>query len=260
MSLYDEIIEDIDKKQYEKAGRSMELLLKETLEEYKHLLGKAYSFNHILEVYYYDYFIGKGKNIEHTPINISAYYRLDGFLKMELSRYADAAGAYETALLWNPVDLDSLLQLGELYKRLGRKEKCLSITKQLYPYCCTRAALSRYYRNLGYYFLESYQPDSAAALYIYSNIFYKSRQADKELAYLEKALKRPVPDLSIQELQAALKKEAVPIGPHPDTLGITYRAGQLELEKGNKDNARDCFTMVYDLTLDEEIKELLSQL
>lgn len=57
-----------------------------------------------------------------------------------------------------------------------------------------------------------------------------------------------------------LKKEDIPIGPHPDTLGITYRAGQLELLKGCRDNARDCFAMVYDLTLEEEIKELLAQL
>lgn len=114
--------------------------------------------------------------------------------------------------------------------------------------------------KLGYYYLEAYQPGLAAALYSYSNIFYKSTQADKELAFLEEALKRPVPKLSVKELQEQLKKENIPTGPHPDTLGITYRAGQLELLKGCRDNARDCFTMVYDLTLEEEIKELLAQL
>lgn len=260
MDLYEEIKELVSSKNYCLADKKMTDLISSIQNTYQKKQDTYFSFNHILEVYYYDYFINQGKEILHTDINLSAYYRLSGFLKMELQDFKASANAYETALRWNPVDLDSLLQLGELYKTLGKLEECKEITYRAYNYCCTRATLSRYYRNLGFYYLETYQPDIATALYQYSNIYYPSKQAENELTYLEKALNRPTPDQSIKELQSILANANIPVGPNSDTLGITYRVGQLELEKGNQENAKDCFTMVYDLTLDSEVKSFLERL
>jgi len=260
MELYEEIKELVNKKEFILADEKMSYLLSMLTPKYKELIGKQFSFNHILEVYYYDYFLNHKEDISHTDINLNAYYRLFGFLKMQLNNLEEAVKAYEIAVSWNPVDLDSMLQLGELYKSLGNLNACKKITDRAYNFCCTRATLARYYRNLGFYYLEKYQPQIATALYQYSNIYSSSKQADNELYYLEKALKSPTPNLSIQDMQAILAKENIPVGPNSDTIGITYRVGQLELEKGNKDNARDCFTMVYDLTLDDEVNSILQRL
>lgn len=260
MNLYEEIKECINKKDYAPADEKMTTLLALTLPAYVKKKGTCFSFNHILDAYYYDYFIGKGKEIQYNDVNLSAFYRLQGFIKMQRNQYKEACSAYESALEWNPVDLDALLQLGELYKTMENIDACKEITMTAYNYCCTRATLARFYRNLGFFYLESYKPDLATALYQYSNIFYPSKQAENELVYLEKALKRETPKSSVKEMQDFILSEGLPIGPNADTIGITYRVGQLELEKGNIDNAKDCFTMVYDLTLDEEVKMCLEKL
>lgn len=248
----------VEKKEYNSAKDNMKLLLEKLENELNEKKGTYFSFNHILEAYEYQYFKETNK-INHTDINISAFYRFYGFILMNLNEIGPAITAYELALDWNPVDLDSLFQISELYKRSGDLKNTKQITFQLYNYCCTRATLAHFYRNLGFYYLESYKPQIAIPLYIYSNIFYETKQAHSELEYLEKALKKPNKNYTLKELQTILKQEQIPIGPNPDTIGIAFRVGQLEMEAGNISNAFDCFSMVYDLTYDEEAKMLLEK-
>lgn len=251
----------VEKGEYQKAKDAMERVLQTIETALSEKRNHIYSFNHILEVYYFRFFKNGGQEeISYAPFNIGALYRFYGYIFIRLEKYKKAVQAYETALDWNPVDLDSLFQLSELYKKTGDLKRTWEITLAAYPYCCSRATMAHFYRNLGFYYLESYQPDNAFPLYLYSNIFFPSESAKRDLAYLEKALKRPSPDLSIAEIQAALKKNKIPAGPNPDTVGITFRTGQLELENKRYETAKDCFSLVYDLTLDEEAGKALEQI
>lgn len=243
--------------QFDAAKAKLLPLLNGLEEHLKTMEGRAFHFNHIIESYYYDYFIAKGTNFDYLDENIDTGYRLLGFLETELSHYTNAICSYKKALIWNPADLDSMLSLGELYKKKQRPEDCLQISRRAYPFCCTRATLARFYRNMGYYYLESSKPEVSAALYLYSRLYYPSRQADTELAYLEAALKKKLDEHSTQELQQILMQEQIPLGPNPDTVAITYRVGLEELSAGRMQNARDCLSMVYDVTGDEEAGKLL---
>lgn len=255
---FEQIKQLVEKKENKSAKENMKLLL-ETLEmEFNEKKGTYFSFNHILEAYEYQYFKSPSI-INHTDINISAFYRFYGFILMNLNEIGAAITAYEIALDWNPVDLDSLFQISELYKRSGDLKNTKRITFELFNYCCTRATLAHFYRNLGFYYLESYKPQIAIPLYIYSNIYFETKQAHSELDYLEKALKKPIKKYTLKELQTILELEQIPIGPNPDTVGIAFRVGELELEAGNISNAYDCFSMVYDLTHDKEAKILLEK-
>lgn len=249
MAGYEEIRDLASRHDYTAADAKMSRLLTALMEDYGPLIGKQFSFNHILEVYYYDYFLNSQKQaIQHTRVNLNAHYRLYGDIKLQMQLFEEAQAAYKSALDWNPVDLDSMFSLAELYKRQNQPEECRGITLAAYNYCCTRATLSRYYRNLGFYYLENYQPEIATALYLCSNLCYPSIQADQELLYLEEALQRPTPDLTFDELKTIFQKEDIPAGPNTNTVALTYQVGRLELEKGNIDNAKDCFSMVQDVT------------
>ncbi len=257
---FEEIKKLVEKQNYTEAADRMELFMAEVEHAYKEQKGDAFSFNHILEVYQYEYFKKPQTSPVYTDLNISAFYRFYGFVLMHLHLFMDAIEAYENALSWNPVDLDALLQLVELYKRTKQPEKVKEYSFLCYDLCCTRATLAHFYRGLGFYYLEKQKPDIAIPLYIYSNIYYETKQANHELDYLEKALNQPIKKYTIPQLQEILKANQIPIGPNADTIGIAYRVGQLELETGNMENARDCFTMVYDLTMDLEVKEILEKL
>lgn len=249
------------KESYAEAEASMKSVLKKIEKALSDEKEQLFSFNHILEAYYFRFFKNQGeKEIHYAPFNIGAFYRFYGYLLIRLENYKDAITAYETALDWNPVDLDSLFQLSELYKKTKDLKNTKEITLKAYNYCCSRATMAHFYRNLGFYYLESYQPEVATALYIYSTIFAPSESAKRDLEYLEKALKRPTPDLSVAEMQKILEENKIPTGPNPDTVGITFRTGQLELENKHYETARDCFMLVYDLTLDKETKNILESL
>lgn len=257
---FEEIKKLVEKQNYIEASDQLELFLEEIEKDYQTQKGLSFSFNHILEVYEYEYFKKSQTQITHTDLNISAFYRFYGFVLMRLNLFTDAIKAYQNALEWNPVDLDALLQLVELYKRTEQLEKVKEYSFLCYDLCCTRATLAHFYRGLGFYYLEKQKADIAIALYTYSNIYFETKQAKEELGYLEQALKQPVKNYTIKQLQEILKQNQIPVGPNADTIGITYRVGQLELEAGNIENAKDCFAMVYDITMDKEVKELLEKL
>lgn len=255
----EEIQQAIREKDDAGALKKLDALLVVYAKKYQPLLGFAFSFQHILESYFYDYFFKKNGRYSYTEEPIVSLYHLKGSLELKLCHFNKAKIAYEKALAWNPVDLDAMFQLAELYKRQKDPDVCKAYALQSYPFCCTRASMSRYYRNLGFYYLETKQPEIAAALYQYSNIFYSSKQAEGELDYLKKA-GFPVENQPLQKLQSLLAAQDIPLGPNPDTLGIAYRVGCLEKEAGRADTARECLTMVYDLTRDEETLTLLKEL
>lgn len=220
--------------------------------------GKYLSFNHTLETYYYAYFCKDVSKLNYTEYNINAMYRLLGFALMKVGRNDEAIMAYNRGLDWNPVDLDTLLQLGELYKATGNIKSLRKVSFEAYNFCCSRATMARFYRNLGYYYLESLKPEIARALYSYSNIYFETENAHNELNFIKESLKDNT-EYNLGQLQEIIKKEDIPLGPNSDTLGITFRVGQIEMDNGNYQNAADCFAMVYDLSCDEEVKVLMEE-
>lgn len=247
----------VEQEHYSKAIPIIKAIIDTVSSKYVGQEVRYYSFNHILETYYYAYFFKDVSKLNYTEENINSYYRLYGFALMKVNRLDEAIMAYNAGLDWNPVDLETLMQLGELYKLSKNFKSLRKVSNESYKLCCTRATLARYYRNLGYYYLESYKPEVARALYTYSNIYFETENAKTEISFLDKAQPQYAKEMSVKELQAIIQQEGIPLGPDSNTLGITFRVGQIELDNGNYQNAADCMAMVYDLTEDDEAKQLM---
>ncbi|MGN0320457.1 MAG: hypothetical protein ACI4D1_06055, partial [Lachnospira sp.] len=181
------------------------------------------SLNHVMEYYVYACYFEPEADVKCTEIPVGEYYRTYGELCLRLSKFHRAEDAYRKAICWNPVDLDSYLGLAECYKNLNMLSRYLDITRQAYRFCCTRATMARYYRNMGFYFVAKYQTEAARVCYTYSNIYYKTENADNELKYLEDALKDRTPEYSIRDMQKILEEQDVEPGPDSKTIGIIYR-------------------------------------
>ena len=100
----------------------------------------------------------------------------------------------------------------------------------------------------------------ASAWYIYSNIYYKTDNADAELSYIEQALNQETPKLSVKEMQKMFDDEGIEPGPSSDTIGVIYRVGQIMMESQDYQLAKDCFSIVYDITQEEQLEKLLEEL
>lgn len=218
------------------------------------------SLNHIMEYYIYATYFKPEEKVLVSQKPYGRYFREYGDLCVAKERYKAAEAAYKDAICWNPVDLDSILALAECYKHLNMMERYLIVTKEAYRYCCTRATMARYYRNMGFYYVSKYQPEVARCCYIYSNIYFHTDNADSELKYLEDALKDNTPDMSIPQMQKILVDNGIEPGPDPDTIGIVYRVGELMMEDNEYALTKDCFSIVYDITREEQLGKMLDEL
>ena len=54
--------------------------------------------------------------------------------------------------------------------------------------------------------------------------------------------------------------EGIEPGPSSDTIGVIYRVGQIMMESQDYRLAKDCFSIVYDITQEEQLEKLLEEL
>lgn len=221
--------------------------------------GEWHSFGHISEAYYYEYFFGGG-DYEEAPLDMSGIWRLFGSHLDRQGQTEDAKKAFERVLQWNPADSESLLALAEIYRKSEDLEMYRELTDEFYDFCNTRALLARYYRNLGYYYLEVYQPELAEALYLYSELYFPTEHARRELAFLGEALKRETPAYTKEQLCGKLSEYEIPLEASRETLALTLQAAKDCEASGRYREAGECYRMIYDLTEDPEIEEILKHL
>jgi len=244
-----------------KAKATMESILATVEGSYEENDDRIYmSFNHIMEMYIYSFYYKPTKEVKSADIEYNELYRTYGFILAHLEEYEAAIIAHEKAMKWNPVDLDSILSLCEVYKRNNDLHNFLKTTKKAYRYCCTRATMARFYRNVAFYYVEKYKPEVARALYAYSNIYFKTENADKELEYIERSTDSKTSEYDLATLQHILNEYDIEPGPDSTTIGIIYRVGQLMMEEGDNVKAKDCFSVVFDITQDAEVGELIEKL
>lgn len=219
----------------------------------------CFSPNHLLEVYLYEYKV-QGEKFEILDWKIHLIYRELAERYTKKDDLAMALSYYEKALDFNPVDVELIYGLAHLYRNSGNFDMLYQTAVRMYPFCYSRSDMSKYYRLLGMFFLETYQPELAEALYEYSEYYYPNDAAYKEIEFLEKALKRKHRAREISELQEILKKNSIPVFPRQETLGLLYKTAQLELGRDNTEYARFLFIFLYQLTGDEEVEEILNRL
>ncbi len=217
-----------------------------------------FSPNHLLELYLYQYYIGS-EGFEITDMKMHAIYRLMADKYSKKDRVQEAIEFFEKSLAANPLDIETRSGLAKVYRRTGKWDLLYKTAEELYPFCYTTSDLSRYYRILGEYYLETYKPEVSVAAYTYSNFFNPTETAEKEIRFLEKALNKKFAFNNIQELQNILMKEGIPLGGKNETLGILYKTGMLELEKNNTEYACYLLLFLYQLTKDEETGEILKK-
>lgn len=92
------------------------------------------------------------------------YYIL-GFIDVENTDYDNALKNLRESLKWNPVDLTVLFENAEIYKSIGDLERFKAEIDKIYPLITSRWFLARYYREIGFYFIEKKVYDVANAIY-----------------------------------------------------------------------------------------------
>lgn len=212
--------------------------------------------NHTFEIYLYEYRRNPNE-YELCEKKFPEIYRKLAKLLLDEGNDEDAKEVYMKALAFNPIDLDTLFDLVVLYRLMGEWDAMKEVIDQTYDLCYSRSDISRYYRYLGCYYLETYQPELAKHLYEYSNLLYHSQQADDELKFLHSVLKDNQKKSTIAEIQNNLREHSIALQPDQKTLALLYQVAKQELSRENLSYARILFLFLYELTQDEEIKQII---
>ncbi len=212
--------------------------------------------NHNLEIHLFEYFICKD-NYNCTEYKLHEIYRRLAAKYIEADNMSAAAGAFDDSLRWNPIDIDTLFEKAKFYRNMQELEKYKELIEDSYSYCYTRSDMARYYRYLGYYYVEMYQPELAEALYTYSNLYYKSEMADQEIKFLKTVMGKKNQILDLEEIKGVIKKAEIPLFPDEHTLFILSETAKTELDSGNKEYAKYLFLFYSQLTGDKNAESIL---
>lgn len=175
----------ISKKRFVEAENTLDKLLKsiEPIEIDKH--GKVLDFNSHLE------FILYCCMDEHTKISwnrnfLSEIYLLKGMIEFENRRYKEAIEFYEKALRWNPVSVAIYNEIIESYMALKDFEKFSVCFEKAIKIAVRPIDLAMLYKKLAFVWIEKGKDELAYNLLLYSKLFFPRKEADTEIAYLEK--------------------------------------------------------------------------
>lgn len=230
--------------------------LEEQLEGRK---GHVFCPNHELEIYLYEYYEKEQQeNILNQPLH-RLYYEL-ALKQKEKNQTKQTLESFQQAHQYNPTDLEIMASLARVYYNLEDMKQMRRIIDQMYPYIYTSKDLAQYYSLLGSYYLETYQPEFAEALAMYSNLYHENKQTEIDLAFIQKAVGRKLTSASVQELQAILEKQGIPLQPKQQTLGILYHVAKRVKSQGNLEYARQLLILLYQLTRDKEVADLITEL
>ena len=234
--------------EYEKNGLRFE---DDTESEY-------FCFNEPIEEILYIQFNDPEKTIRLNPLDYSSLFYLYGSLLIEKGRIEEAKEALLKSKRWNPANTTIMFELAETYKMLGEFEDFYKITRESYNYIHRKKDLGRFYRNIGYYFVEKKEYDTAAGIYIFSRMYDDSDFVNEELAYIFSIAGDFEP--TADAFSESVKKYDIPLTVNDDFLGLTYLLGKKCFEEENYNMAMYYFNMFSEFREDKEVKEMIGKI
>ncbi len=204
---------------------------------------------------------GSEKAFRRASLPFAKVYTWYGIVLMDLRRYEDAGRVLEKAIRWNPTDSNILFEYAESFKARGDIEQFFKLSKDAFQVAFRPASVARCFRNMGYYFTEMKQWDLAVACIVLSMQYVQGdKNAQSELYYIEHAAGRKINMPEFDEFRAYADQYGFPTGASETVLHIAANAGAYFLNEGNNDMAKYFLTIYYDLTEDEQVKEILEKL
>jgi tetratricopeptide (TPR) repeat protein len=218
-------------------------------------------FDNLLEEILYRQLYKPDKEILPVPQEYADIFLVYGNLLLEMERVKEARQALLKSTRWNPMKVETLFELGEVYKQNQQMKRYLEINIRALSQAYTPQNLARCYRNLGYYYVEKENYELAVALYCFSVKFDKKNQIpEAALQYIQHKWGRRVVLPSFQQCKDLFAQQGIQMGPHDLVLSIAISLGDKARESQAYDEAAYYYTLVYELTGDPEVKSWIDAL
>ena len=221
-------------------------------------VSEYYTFREFFEEVLYIYYHRPSKRVRKAEYPFADIYLQHGSNLVENGQYVEAREVLEKARRWAPTNCNILFEYIETFKATGEMEEFAKYTREAFQYAFHVEHIARCYRNMGYYFIEKEEYPVALMCYILSTQFEKSEVAQREIAFINSKLKG-------QEVQLGDMKEIEgKVGLSTDTIRqnveVAIAYGQHFLDQGEKDGAKYCYAIAYQMTGNAEIRKKLESI
>lgn len=245
---------DINNRNYEIAISKLENMLKESnVKEVEDEKNTYYTFGNYAEEAIFNYIYKSKKQNIYPEQNISEIYYYLGFINIDLKNYDLAVEYLDKALKWNPINISAMFEKATVFRMKGNLDRNRAEIEKTFIFIYNSSYLAKFYRELGWYYVERKIYDLGNALYTYSNYFYKTNNAENELKYIAQQENREIRYTPIAEISQYLKDYNIPINFNRSIVNCIF--DELQKVKNNNEkrsSARYYSNLMYDMTLRKE--------
>ena len=160
------------------------------------------------------------KKVEWTDFPVATIYFYLQYISFEKKDSVKFFKYAERAFNYAPLALSSQFETAEIYKNSDTPSKFKSETFKIYQNIFSAEDLSRFYRNLGYYYTDKKNWHLGFALYLMSLNYQETNIAISELDYIRKALGNPQFSMNMRQIEAILDDYNIPIGISENNLRL----------------------------------------
>lgn len=192
---------------------------------------------------------------------IGSVFLTYGSVLIDLKNLERARIALGKAMFWNPMDAIFCFEYAETFKVEGNMDEYLKSSMRAYDIIYTPLGLARFYRNLGYYFIEKELWSAAIACYGIS-LYYepKSPNAFQELDYIVEKTGKGIEWPSREDAEKICKENHIPYGPSNKVLNVAISYGMSQIKENNPQMAKYFLEIAYSLVKDPRIKDTIDSL
>lgn len=244
----------IKNKDYEKAENMLlDLITQSNNKVIEDENNTYYSFNNYIEILIFWYMYKPEKRNICPDINYSEIYYYLGFINIEIKNYGKAQEYFKKGLEWNPMDVSIMFENAYLYRMLGDIERYKAEIEKTNPFIYEIGYMAKYYRELGWYYVEKKSFDLANALYTQSLAFYETDMAKRELEFIAKSENRKARLSTAEEMQKLFRDYNITFGFNRNTVDIIIdEYNRLYNENPQPDVINFISKKLYDITLDDK--------
>ncbi|MCM1132122.1 MAG: tetratricopeptide repeat protein [Ruminococcus flavefaciens] len=200
------------------------------------------------------------KKLNRTPFDFATYLTTYAYLLIETGANIDAIPVLERAIEYNPVDVGPKFELTEVYKIIRNKKMVIETTRQALAVASSPVAIARCYENIGYTLTDFGEYDDAFVFYIASTMFAANPAVQLEINHVTNLKGTPAVMPSREKIISTLKKYDIEFGPNQKVIETTAQLATYYLGRKNIPDAVMALKIMYSLTMDEEIKNLIIRL
>jgi len=261
-SLLNSVEENITNQQFEKAFNKLDNYMTSDFKRFVNDENIEYHvFNNYIEEKLFEKYCTVKKEIRIIPFNLPIFmlYHYYGYFLVEQNRLDEAENSLKIALEYNPISLQVLFELIDLYKIKGDWNSMYEYLQLAFKYAYTPDALARAYRDLGYYYVEVGKPEISVGLYIHSLKFEQTEQAFQELEYL-KHIGQNI-DITPEDAKKLLHDNDIPLVANPFIVEHYRNSGDIFGEEENMEQALEMYALAYvlDDSLENQMRYKLAE-